>query len=65
MLQTWIAERFGMRFHREMRDFNVFALVVAKGGPHLKAAEQDTNSARAGARRPNPRRCQRRSRRRP
>ena len=32
-----------MRFHREMRDFNVFALVVAKGGPHLKAAEQDTN----------------------
>jgi uncharacterized protein (TIGR03435 family) len=41
MLQTLIAERFGMRFHRETRDFNVFALVVAKGGPHLKASENE------------------------
>jgi uncharacterized protein (TIGR03435 family) len=41
MLQTLIAERFGMRFHRETRDFNVFALVVAKGGPHLKAAADE------------------------
>jgi len=36
MLQTLLAERFGMRVHRENRDLNVSALVVAPGGPRLK-----------------------------
>ena len=44
MLQTLIADRFGMTYHRETREFNVFALVVAKGGPHLKPAEEDTTA---------------------
>jgi uncharacterized protein (TIGR03435 family) len=36
MMQTLLAERFGMRLHRENRDLNVYALVGANGGPHLK-----------------------------
>jgi uncharacterized protein (TIGR03435 family) len=39
MLQALLAERFGMKVHREMRELNVYALVVAKGGPHLKESE--------------------------
>jgi len=48
MLQTLLAERFGMSFHREIRDFDVYALVVAKGGPRLKvsnAAESTPGSS--------------------
>ena len=41
MLQTLLAERFGMRVHRETREFNVYALIVAKDGPRLKAAAAD------------------------
>jgi uncharacterized protein (TIGR03435 family) len=44
MLQTLLAERFGMEIHREMRERGVYALVVAKGGPRLKPA-----SVEAGA----------------
>lgn len=36
MLQTLLADRFGMRLHRENRDLSVYALVVAGGGPRLK-----------------------------
>jgi uncharacterized protein (TIGR03435 family) len=38
MLQTLLAERFGMQIHRERREFNVYALVAAKGGNRLKPA---------------------------
>jgi uncharacterized protein (TIGR03435 family) len=38
MLQTLLAERFAMRVHRETREFNVLALVQAKGGHKLKAS---------------------------
>ena len=38
MLQTLLAERFGLRVHRETRDLSVLALVVAKGGHHLTPA---------------------------
>jgi uncharacterized protein (TIGR03435 family) len=41
MLQALLAERFHLRFHREMRDMPVYALVVAKGGPKLKEAVPD------------------------
>ena len=37
MLQTLLAERFGLRIQRETRQDNVFSLVVAKGGPKLQA----------------------------
>jgi uncharacterized protein (TIGR03435 family) len=40
MLQKLLAERFKLTFHRETREFAVYALVVAKGGPKLK--ESDT-----------------------
>ena len=39
MMKALLAERFGMKIHRETRELNVYALVVAKGGPHLKASE--------------------------
>ena len=49
MLQTLLAERFGMRMHRENREFNVYAVVVAKGGHHLKpSAIEDTAPADPG-----------------
>ena len=38
MLQALLAERFGMRLHRENRELSVYALVVANGGPRLKAS---------------------------
>lgn len=36
MLQTLLAERFKLVVHRETKDHNVLALVVAKGGPRMK-----------------------------
>jgi uncharacterized protein (TIGR03435 family) len=35
MLQTLLAGRFQLKVHRETREGNVYALVVAKGGPKL------------------------------
>jgi uncharacterized protein (TIGR03435 family) len=37
-----LAERFHLRVHTEKRKEQVFALVVAKGGPKLKAPESGT-----------------------
>lgn len=37
MLQPLLVERFGLRFHRETKERDVYALVVAKGG--IKARE--------------------------
>jgi uncharacterized protein (TIGR03435 family) len=48
MMQTLLAERFGMKVHRETRDLNVYALVVAKGGAHLKASEMPEAPAAGG-----------------
>lgn len=41
MLQTLLAERFGLRMHREKKELPAFALEVLKGGPRLKEAEPD------------------------
>lgn len=41
MLQTLLAERFGLMVHRETKDQSIYALVVAKGGPKLKESEPD------------------------
>ena len=43
MLQTLLAERFGLKYHKEMKDFPVYALVAGKNGPKLtpKPADYD------------------------
>jgi uncharacterized protein (TIGR03435 family) len=35
MLQTLLADRFKLKFHREARELPVFALTATKGGPRL------------------------------
>jgi uncharacterized protein (TIGR03435 family) len=39
MLQTMLAERFGVVIHKEKKEQAVYALVVGKGGPKLKESE--------------------------
>jgi uncharacterized protein (TIGR03435 family) len=36
MLQALLADRFLLKTHRESKDFPVYALIVAKGGPKLR-----------------------------
>jgi uncharacterized protein (TIGR03435 family) len=43
MLRALLSERFGLRFHREQKEFAIFAMTVAKGGAKLKPAA-DTNA---------------------
>ncbi len=38
MLRSLLTERFQLTFHREPKEFAVYALDIAKGGPKLKAA---------------------------
>lgn len=38
MIQQLLADRFGLRFHRDKRELSVYALQIAKGGPTLKPA---------------------------
>jgi len=42
MMQTMLADRFHLKFHREMHEMPVYALVVAKGGPKFKESAPDT-----------------------
>jgi uncharacterized protein (TIGR03435 family) len=37
MLRSLLSERFKLTFHREQKEFSIYALEVAKGGPKLKA----------------------------
>jgi uncharacterized protein (TIGR03435 family) len=49
MLQTLIVERFGLKFHREMRDIQGYSLVVAKNGPKLREVKEgEVSSSPAG-----------------
>jgi bla regulator protein blaR1 len=41
MLQPFLVDRFGLKFHHETRELPVYALVVAKGGPTLKESKPD------------------------
>lgn len=43
MVQKLLAERFGLRFHREQREMPVYALTVAKGGPKMAKSVGDPN----------------------
>ena len=50
MLQALLNERFGMRFHREMREVPAYALIVAKSGLKARpAAEGSLGGFRRGA----------------
>lgn len=44
MLQTLMKERFNLKFHREMKDMPVYALVVGKNGPKFKESAPDAAS---------------------
>jgi uncharacterized protein (TIGR03435 family) len=41
MMQALLAERFGLKLHRDSKDQPVYALVVAKGGPKMKESAPD------------------------
>ena len=44
MLQALLADRFKLTLHRESKDFSVYALVVAKGGPKMKESPLDPDT---------------------
>jgi uncharacterized protein (TIGR03435 family) len=48
MVQTLLAQRLGLKAHRENRDLKVYALVVAKDGPKLKGVAEDPAAAPPG-----------------
>jgi len=41
MLQALLADRFGLKFHRESQEHPIYALIVAKGGPRLTESPPD------------------------
>jgi uncharacterized protein (TIGR03435 family) len=43
MLQLLLADRFKLKFHREMREMPVYELVVGKNGPKFKESAPDAN----------------------
>jgi uncharacterized protein (TIGR03435 family) len=49
MLQALLAERFKLAVHKEDRPGTVYALVVDKGGPKFKPAEEPNGNFRRGA----------------
>ncbi len=49
MMQAMLADRFQLKFHREKREQPVYALEVAKGGPHLEAIPSSNDEPAAAA----------------
>src|SRR5262249_56610795 len=49
MLQELLKERFQLKVHRENREYNVYALVVPKGGHKLKESLPETEAPAAQA----------------
>jgi len=45
MVQGLLAERFGLEFHRERKELNVFVLTVAKTGAKLTSSEGSGNTS--------------------
>jgi uncharacterized protein (TIGR03435 family) len=50
MFQTLLRDRFKLKFHRENKEMTAYDLVVAKGGPKLKASGPDREIALDGLR---------------
>jgi uncharacterized protein (TIGR03435 family) len=49
MLQALLADRFGLKVHKESREFPIYALVVGKGGLKIKGTPVDPNAPRPAA----------------
>jgi bla regulator protein BlaR1 len=47
MMLPVLEERFGLKFHRETRDVQVYTLVITKGGAKMQAAKQPDPAAMA------------------
>jgi uncharacterized protein (TIGR03435 family) len=47
MLQSLLADRFKLTFHRDTKEHAIYALIVGKNGPKLKPAEVSTGDAGA------------------
>ena len=48
MLQSLLEQRFGLKIHRDHKEFPVYALVTTKGGPKMKeTVESDSDKADA------------------
>jgi uncharacterized protein (TIGR03435 family) len=45
MLQTLLADRFQLSIHRETKELPVYALLIGKNGPKLKASATDADCA--------------------
>ncbi len=43
MLRSLLADRFKLTFHREQKEFSIYELEVAKGGPKLKESKSQAN----------------------
>lgn len=41
LLQRLLVDRFGLKFHREMREIPVYAMVVGKSGPKFRASDPE------------------------
>jgi uncharacterized protein (TIGR03435 family) len=54
LVQAVLADRFGLKFHREQRPLNVYAIQVAKGGPKLTPAAHPARDATQRARNEGP-----------
>jgi uncharacterized protein (TIGR03435 family) len=52
MLRSLLAERFHLTLRREMKETNVFAIVIGKGGPKLKKSAIDEKDCPDGEDRP-------------
>jgi uncharacterized protein (TIGR03435 family) len=48
MIQSMLRDRFKLAFHRETKELPTYALVVAKGGPKMKAAEVSEGGGEGG-----------------
>jgi uncharacterized protein (TIGR03435 family) len=48
MMQTLLADRFKLTFHRENRDHAIYALIVGKNGPKLKESPPDPEPPKEG-----------------
>ena len=48
MLQPLLIDRFGLKFHHETREMQVYVLEIAKGGPKLKPAESEAGDGKGG-----------------